>query len=799
MNKEYTPLQSEPEILKKWASITFKPTKKDKKYILEMFPYPSGHLHMGHVRNYTIGDVQARFYRMQGYNVMYPMGFDSFGLPAENAAIKNNINPLEWTEKNIAHMKLQLQALGLSYDWATELSTSRKNYYKWNQWLFKKFYDAGLIYRKKGYVNWDPIDNTVLANEQVIDGKGWRSGAIVEKKEIAQWYIKITDYAEELLEDLEQLEHWPERVKNMQRQWIGKNTGTIITFNIESSSEEKICNLSVFTTRPDTLMGATYVSIAPEHDQLKAILKHTSNQSDCEAYIQNSLKKQTAERSDTTKEKTGIKVDVFAIHPISNKKIPLYIADYVLTDYGTGAVMAVPAHDDRDHSFSKKYDLPMIQVIESDQKSEDIFTKAYTKSGTLINSGEFNGLTTDTAKTVITNRLKSLNKGEHKAQFKLRDWLISRQRYWGTPIPIIYDNNGEPQPVNENDLPIELPTDVNFQHKGNPIESSNSFKTVTINNETFQRETDTMDTFFDSSWYFFRYLSPLNSSLPYEKSRANQFCPVDYYIGGIEHACLHLLYARFFTKACRDLGLHNINEPFSSLICQGMVLKDGAKMSKSLGNTVDPNTIIETYGADTARIFILFGAPVDKDLDYTDDGVEGSFRFLKRFYNTTVNHSKFPVKDPKNLKKQTHKVIKKMTNDIKNFQFNTAISQLMSLMNTIGKIGTTKETAEIMTKLIAPFAPFIADAIWEDLGHTSSIHQESWPAYEDALTIDDEITIAIQVNGKIRDKITVSRDTSNEALTTSALAQENVKKHIDNKELVKTIVVPERLINFVVK
>ncbi len=441
----------------------------------------------------------------------------------------------------------------------------------------------------------------------------------------------------------------------------------------------------------------------------------------------------------------------------------------------------------------------MIQVIESDQKSEDIFTKAYTKSGTLINSGEFNGLTTDTAKTVITNRLKSLNKGEHKAQFKLRDWLISRQRYWGTPIPIIYDNNGEPQPVNENDLPIELPTDVNFQHKGNPIESSNSFKTVTINNETFQRETDTMDTFFDSSWYFFRYLSPLNSSLPYEKSRANQFCPVDYYIGGIEHACLHLLYARFFTKACRDLGLHNINEPFSSLICQGMVLKDGAKMSKSLGNTVDPNTIIETYGADTARIFILFGAPVDKDLDYTDDGVEGSFRFLKRFYNTTVNHSKFPVKDPKNLKKQTHKVIKKMTNDIKNFQFNTAISQLMSLMNTIGKIGTTKETAEIMTKLIAPFAPFIADAIWEDLGHTSSIHQESWPAYEDALTIDDEITIAIQVNGKIRDKITVSRDTSNEALTTSALAQENVKKHIDNKELVKTIVVPERLINFVVK
>jgi len=764
-----------------------------------MFPYPSGHLHMGHVRNYTIGDVQARFYRMQGFDVIYPMGFDSFGLPAENAAIKHGVKPLEWTEKNIHHMREQLTTLGLSYDWSTEISTSRSAYYKWNQWLFKKLYDAGLVYRKKGYVNWDPIDQTVLANEQVIDGKGWRSGATVEKKEIVQWYIKITEYADELLNDLDTLDAWPERVKNMQRQWIGKNNGTIIAFEIQSDTGKKIMDLNVFTTRPDTLMGATYVSIAPEHDHVNALLDHTKNNKACTQYIQDSLKKQTAERSDASKEKTGIQTDLLAVHPITKEKLPLFIADYVLTDYGTGAVMAVPAHDDRDHAFAKKYKLPIIQVIESKDKDENVQAAAYTGSGTLINSDAFNGLDNHSAKKTITEFLEKIDKGKESPQYKLRDWLISRQRYWGTPIPMMYDSEGNAHPNPEET--IELPMDVDFNEKGNPICSSKTFKTVTINNQTYQRETDTMDTFFDSSWYFFRYLDPNNTTHPFSKEKANNYLPVDYYIGGIEHACLHLLYARFFTKALRDLGLHNISEPFKQLICQGMVLKDGTKMSKSMGNTVDPASIIETYGADTARIFILFGAPVEKDLDWSDEGVDGSFRFLKRFFNYTVNHKDFPVKeeDALALKKHCHKAIEKITHDISNFQFNTAISQLMELINTIAKIGTNQETAKTMTKLIAPFAPFIAESIWETFGYSHSIHQESWPTFSKTLTIDDEITIVIQVNGKVRDKMISNRATKKDALTELALSKENVKKHIENKEIVKTIVVPERLINFVVK
>ena len=764
-----------------------------------MFPYPSGHLHMGHVRNYTIGDVEARFYRMQGFDVMYPMGFDSFGLPAENAAIKHGANPLEWTEKNISHMKSQLKTLGLSYNWETEISTSRQDYYKWNQWLFKKLFDAGLVYRKKGYVNWDPIDQTVLANEQVIDGKGWRSGAIIEKKEIEQWYIKITNYAEELLSELDNLEGWPERVKNMQRQWIGKNNGTVITFELKSNSGEHILNLDVFTTRPDTLMGATYVSIAPEHDQINKILSHSTNQKECLNYIQKSLKKQTAERSDATKDKTGIAIDVFAVHPITKKPLPLYIADYVLTDYGTGAVMAVPAHDERDHAFSKKYKLPIIEVINNKESTTPITEAAYTGSGDLMNSGSFSGLHSETAKETITNHLIKIKKGKREPQYKLRDWLISRQRYWGTPIPMAYDDQGQPHPIDEDALPVTLPTDVNFNHKGNPIESSKAFETVQMNHQTLRRETDTMDTFFDSSWYFLRYLSSKSNTHPFEKSKADHYCPIDFYIGGIEHACLHLLYARFFTKACRDLGLINIDEPFKQLVCQGMVLKNGAKMSKSLGNTVDPASIIEKYGADTARIFILFGAPVEKDLEYSEEGVEGSFRFLKRFYNVTANYLDHPTKNEDALNKQTHKIIKKVTQDITNFQFNTAISQLMELINFISKVGTNKKTAETMTKLIAPFAPFIAESIWESFGYKSSIHIEPWPTFDNKLTIDNEITMVIQVNGKVRDKINIPRETEKEELTQLALSNNNVKRHIENKTVIKTIVVPERLINFVVK
>tara|TARA_A100001015_G_scaffold290622_1_gene363880 strand:- start:28 stop:2178 length:2151 start_codon:yes stop_codon:yes gene_type:complete len=711
MKHEYSPLSNEEKWLEKWKSNSNKPSKKNKKYILEMFPYPSGFLHMGHVRNYSIGDVQARFNRMKGFDVFYPMGFDSFGLPAENAAIKNNINPLEWTEKNINHMKKQLLRLGLSYNWESEISTSRQSYYHWNQWLFKKLFDAGLIYRKKGFVNWDPIDQTVLANEQVIDGKGWRSGAVVEKKEIEQWYVKITKYADELLDELDHLTLWPDRVKNMQRQWLGKNTGTVISFDIQTKNKTFVTKIDVFTTRPDTLMGVTYVSIAPEYEDMNLILEHCENSKDCNDYIQNALKKDAANRSDQTKEKTGIETNLNAIHPITGENIPLFIADYVLTDYGTGAVMAVPAHDTRDHAFAKKYDLPIIQVIQSQEKLENVFNDAFTEDGVLIQSGEFNGLDNNVAKEKITAHLNKQNKGASKTQFKLRDWLISRQRYWGTPIPIVYNKDNEAIILEESDLPIGLPTDVQFNQQGNPLSTSKTFKTTEKNSESFIRETDTMDTFFDSSWYFLRYLDPNNTTKPFSKELIDRYLPVDYYIGGIEHACLHLLYARFFTKALRDLGMHNVNEPFKQLICQGMVLKDGAKMSKSLGNTVDPSEIINKYGADTARLFILFGAPVEKDLEWSDEGIDGSFRFLKRFFNITANYNAFPTKENNkaNLIKHLHKAIKKITMDIENFQFNTAISQLMELTNIILKIGTTKEVATEMTKLIAPFAPFIAE------------------------------------------------------------------------------------------
>ncbi len=801
MKHEYSPLEKEEKWLHQWENRTRSSSSKNKKYILEMFPYPSGHLHMGHVRNYSIGDVQARFYRMQGFDVIYPMGFDSFGLPAENAAIKNKVNPLEWTEKNIEHMKSQLKRLGLSYDWNTEISTSRENYYKWNQWLFKKLFDAGLIYRKKGFVNWDPIDQTVLANEQVIDGKGWRSGAIIEKKEIEQWYIKITDYADELLNGLEDLPHWPDRVKNMQRQWIGKNTGTIISFDIQNSNKDVINSIDVFTTRPDTLMGATYVSIAPEHEKMHELLSHCTNKNECKNYINDSLKMDIANRSDQNKEKSGIATELSAIHPITNERLPLYIADYVLTDYGTGAVMAVPAHDTRDHAFAKKYNLPIIQVIESNNKTENVFENALTENGTLMQSGPFNGLDNETAKQKITDHLASIKKGIQKPQYKLRDWLISRQRYWGTPIPIIYDENQNPVSVSEADLPITLPNDIDFEQQGNPLASSATFKQFTKGNQTYSRETDTMDTFFDSSWYFMRYLDSKNTKQPFDKDQINRYLPVDFYIGGIEHACMHLLYARFFTKALRDLGLHNIDEPFKKLICQGMVLKDGAKMSKSLGNTVDPSEIIKTYGADTARIFILFGAPVEKDLEWSEEGIEGSFRFLKRFFNVTANYNEFPIQsnEEATITKQLHKAIKKITSDIENFQFNTAISQLMELVNGIQKHGTTKTVAITMVKLIAPMAPFIAESCWEVLGETTSVHDASWPTYDKTLVVDQEITMVIQINGKVRDKLLTSRSISEDALKSLALNQESVKKHLEKKEIIKTIVVKERLINFVVK
>lgn len=757
---------------------------------------------MGHVRNYSIGDVMARFYRMNGYDVVHPMGFDSFGLPAENAAIDHNVSPLDWTESNIKTMKRQLNRLGFDYDWDREISTSRPSYYRWNQWLFKRLYDAGLVYRKKGLVNWDPVDKTVLANEQVVDGKGWRSGALIEKKEIVQWYIKITQYADELLDGLTQLDDWPDRVKNMQQQWIGKNNGTIVSFDVTDTHGNPIPHTSirVFTTRPDTLMGATYVCLAPEHPMMDALLPHTVNATDCQHYIQSALLQHALDRGNPAKEKTGVMTGLMAIHPITNDPLPIFIADYVLTDYGTGAVMAVPAHDERDHAFAKKYNLPFIHVIY--HPDHDIEHVAYTGDGVLIHSGEFNDLDNATAKTRITDYLKRIGHGQTVDQFRLRDWLISRQRYWGTPIPIVYDDAGNPTCLDDQDLPICLPNDVQFNNQGNPLDHSDSFLSLEIDGQSFSRETDTMDTFFDSSWYFMRYLDATNDTHPFSSDAINHYLPVDIYIGGIEHACLHLLYARFFTKALRDLGLHTISEPFKRLICQGMVLKNGVKMSKSLGNTVDPSSIIERYGADTARIFILFGAPVEKDLEWSDDGVDGAFRFLKRLFNMCANYHEYPLKKDHTvtLTKQRHKAIKKITDDIQRAQFNTAISEIMILMNTIqSTTGTTKDTAIIMTQLIAPFAPFMAETCWEHLGQTGSVHQSSWPVYDPDMVIDEDTVIVIQVNGKVRDTITVPRSMSDDEVTALAQRQKKVVTHLDGKTIQKTIVVHHRLVNFVAK
>lgn len=800
MTLDYTPLSDEKKRRTFWASLPKKTPTGTSKYILEMFPYPSGNLHMGHVRNYTIGDVQARFYTMLGHNVLYPIGFDSFGLPAENAALKQGVNPLKWTEENIQQMKHQLTELGCSYQWETELSTSRSNYYRWNQWLFKALYSAGLVYRKKGYVNWDPIDQTVLANEQVIDGKGWRSGADVEKKEIEQWYLKITAYADELLSELDALPHWPERVKNMQRQWIGKKDGTTITFKLDSDTTTQLPNIDIFTTRPDTIYGVTYVSIAPEHPHMQDILRGSPVAEACRAYIQNSLKKSTSTRS-VANEKTGIHTQVYAIHPLTNQRLPLFIADYVLTDYGTGAVMAVPAHDERDHAFAKTHQLPIVQVIDPDDSSVRTDLAAYTGDGRLIHSESFNGLFVSEAKKRISETLLHHGIGTTQPQYRLRDWLISRQRFWGTPIPIAYDDNNVPMLIPDDHLPVLLPTDVPFNANGNPLAQSPSFSHIDIDGKTYRRETDTMDTFFDSSWYFFRYCDPTNTTKPFHSHAVNERLPVDYYIGGIEHACLHLLYARFFTKALRDLGYHSIDEPFNALICQGMVLKNGTKMSKSLGNTVDPSKIINTYGADTARIFILFGAPVEKDLEWSDAGINGSFRFLKRYFNVTVNYRQYPMDSANEhqLNRHLNKTIQTITHQIQRFQFNTAISQLMSLVNVISKIGTSRSVACTMAKLIAPFAPYLAETIWQHLNGTGSVHHTDWPTYDESLVTDDTVTIVVQVNGKRRDTLTLPKETPKDTLQKIAQAQPNVRKFIAKQSIATVIIVPNRLINFVVK
>ena len=745
--KTFNPTEFESKWQKTWQTESQTKTSSSQKeayYVLEMFPYPSGQLHMGHVRNYTIGDCLARYKRFQGYDVLYPMGFDSFGLPAENAAIKHKLDPHDWTESNIKEMKNQLLALGLSYDWSKELATSRDSYYKWNQWLFLQFYKKGLVYRKKGYVNWDPVDETVLANEQVVDGKGWRSGALVEKKEITQWYLKITDYAQELLDDLDTLEDWPERVKHMQKHWIGKSQGTQILFELSYDYPP----LDVFTTRADTLMGASYLAIAPEHPFVSVLLKQDPNKDVLKTYIQKALKESQINRADQSKEKTGFLSNATAKHPITGETLPVFVADYVLMDYGSGAVMAVPAHDSRDFDFAKRYNLTIKEVIRNIQTETP--TLPYIEPGILINSGLFDGLNSEEAKKQITHYLEKNKAGKWVTQYKLRDWLISRQRYWGTPIPIVYDENNEAIPVKEDQLPVLLPKDIRFD-KGNPLEHSNSFSSVNIDNKTYRRETDTMDTFFCSSWYFLRYTSTHLDSKAFDSDLVNHFLPVDQYIGGIEHACLHLLYARFFTKALRDMGLININEPFKRLLTQGMVIKDGAKMSKSLGNTVDPSSIISKYGADTARLFILFGAPVDRDLDWSDSGVEGSYRFLKRSFNLISDIDKHPNTDYEALMRAIHTCSRDVSQDLERFGYNTAIAKLMTFINVAYKVGITKEAAEHFCLLLAPFAPHSAEELWHLLGHKSSIFKASWPSYDETWLKSATCTIIVQINGKKRE------------------------------------------------
>ena len=781
---------------------------KPKYYCLSMFPYPSGRLHMGHVRNYTIGDVLSRFHKMKGFNVMQPMGWDAFGLPAENAAIKNNTAPAKWTYENIEHMKAQLKQLGLGVDWNREIATCKPEYYKWEQWLFTELFKKGLIYKKTATVNWDPIDGTVLANEQVIDGRGWRSGALVEKRDIPQYFMKITAYAEELLSDLDKLEGWPEQVKTMQRNWIGKSYGCEVEFPIIGQQG----TLKVYTTRPDTLMGATYVAVAAEHPL--ATIAARNNLALAE-FIAECKRGSVAEADLATAEKKGMATGLFVAHPLNGENLPVWVANYVLASYGEGAVMAVPAHDERDFEFAKKYRLPTKTVIKKTNK--DILPM--TEHGILFNSNQFDGLDFDGASTAIAEKLASKNLGKRRTQYRLRDWGVSRQRYWGCPIPIIHCDHCGEVPVPADQLPVVLPENVVMDGVGSPIKKDPSFYETTCPTcgGSATRETDTLDTFFESSWYFARYAS-FDSQTAMADERANYWLPVDQYVGGIEHAILHLLYARFFNKLMRDVGLIKNDEPFTNLLTQGMVLKDGSKMSKSKGNTVDPQELIDTYGADTARLFMMFAAPPEQSLEWADSGVEGAHRFLKRLWKATFDHLELGTinayttgdlnAELKAIRLQLHTTIEKVADDYgRRHSFNTAISSVMELMNALAKIEATDEISRSVRQevlqnvalLLSPIVPHICQALWSELCPNSNILDAGWPIADKAAMVQDSIEYVIQVNGKLRGSITVAKTEPKDALEKLALAQPFVQKFIeDNMAVRKVIVVPNKLINVVV-
>ncbi len=819
LEKEYFVQKIEKERLELWEKTnphkTSDDSDKPKYYALSMFPYPSGRLHMGHVRNYTITDVISRFKKAKGYNVLHPMGWDSFGLPAENAAIQKGANPAAWTNENIEYMRLQLKKLGLNVDWDREVATSSPEYYKWTQWLFLQFYKKGLAYKKEAAVNWCNDCATVLANEQVIDGKCWRCDNEVTKKNLAQWFLKITDYAERLLSDLDKLEGWGDNVKTMQANWIGKSTGAILEFKVDGFDDLII---PVYTTRADTAYGITYLVVAPEYCDIEKLTTPENKQA-VEEYRANARKMSEIERLSTDRIKTGVPLGTYFINPLTGDKCPIYTADYALVDYGTGAVMAVPAHDERDYDFAKKYNLPIKRVITGEG---DDGVSCFAQYGTLVDSKECTGLTSDEAKEKITQIAQDGGFGCAKTQYRLRDWLISRQRYWGAPIPIVYCDKCGEQPVNDSDLPVKLPEDVDFSVVGkSPILTSKTFLDATCPKcgAAAKRDTDTMDTFMCSSWYYLRYADPKNAQEAFKKELANHWLPVNQYVGGIEHAILHLLYSRFFTKALKDMNLLDFDEPFENLLTQGMVLKDGAKMSKSKGNTVDPDEIFANYGADTARIFIISDSPPARDFDWSDAGVEGCFKFLSRVYrlfskysdNIKLDYSLNSVTEKKDqdLIRQVHIAIKKITNDIEQeFQFNTVVSRYRELTNSIYDYIKDEATINFevlsfalisLLKLIAPVAVFMSEHVYEQLGASVSIHNEPWPEYDESLAKASDITFILQVNGKIKDKIQVAVDTSKDELEKLALQSEKMQTALDGKQIVKTIIVPNKLANIVVK
>lgn len=777
-------------------------TSKPKYYCLEMFPYPSGKIHMGHVRNYSIGDVVARFKKMQGYNVLHPMGWDSFGLPAENAAIKNNIHPHVWTMSNIEEMKEQLSMLGLSYDWDKEVATSTPEYYKWTQKIFLEFYKAGLAYKKNSFVNWCPSCETVLANEQVVQGQCERCDSLVEKKELEQWYFKTTEFSEELLADLDGLDGWPEKVRLMQKNWIGKSFGANVTFQIDGSDQE----ISVYTTRPDTIFGSTFMVLAPESHLARDLVAGTEYEPVLDEFLAKMHTMTQIEREAADLEKEGKFIGKYVINPLTGKKMPIWIANYVLADYGTGAVMGVAAHDDRDNDFAKKYDLEIIPVIDEDDK--------------MINSGQFDGMNKDEAFDKIIEKLEEMGKGNKKTNFRLRDWLISRQRYWGCPIPVIYCPDCGIVPVDEKDLPVLLPTDVEFTGKGeSPLASSKTFTECSCPKcgKPARREIDTMDTFVDSSWYYMRYADNMNSDRPFDTDVVNNWLPVDQYIGGVEHAILHLLYARWFTKAFKKLGWTSHDEPFKNLLTQGMVLMDGSKMSKSKGNTVSPVELVEKYGADTARLFILFAAPPERDLEWSEQGVEGCFKFLNRVYRLVDELA--PVaklelefgnltKADKDMRAKTNSTLKKVTEDLNDkFGFNTAIAALMELINDLYKYkeledrndAVIKEAIKAVVVILAPFAPHLGEELWLMIGKEASVFDIGWPDYDKSAIQLDEVEIIVQVNGKVRNKINAPVGIDQDVMKNLALNDEKIKEFIEGKNVVKVIAIPSKLVNVVVK